>query len=70
MKKPTQKELEQIEKAKSTLKSILSVHMREPFSDNEFEILLSNMKKLKKMSVIYNGQRKLLVLFIMMEESY
>jgi len=45
MKKPTQKELEQIEKAKSTLKSILSVHMREPFSDNEFEILLSNMKK-------------------------
>ena len=48
MKKPTQKELEQIEKAKSTLKSILSVHMREPFSDNEFEILLSNMKKLKK----------------------
>jgi hypothetical protein len=48
MKKPTQKELEQIEKAKSTLKSILNVHMREPFSDNEFEILLNNMKKLKK----------------------
>jgi hypothetical protein len=27
---PTQKELEQIEKAQSTLKEILKVHMREP----------------------------------------
>jgi hypothetical protein len=32
---PTKKELEQIEKAKSSLKEILKVHMREAFSDTE-----------------------------------
>jgi hypothetical protein len=35
---PTQKELEQLQKAKSSLKEILKVHMREPFSDPEFQI--------------------------------
>ena len=44
---PTQKELEQLEKAKSTLKEILKVHMREPFSDPEFHTLFGNMKRLK-----------------------
>ena len=34
---PTQKELEQIEKAQSTLKEILKVHMREPIYEPEFE---------------------------------
>ena len=45
---PTQKELEQIEKAQSTLKEILKVHMREPINDSEFEALFNNMKRLKK----------------------
>ena len=45
---PTQKELDQIEKAKSSLKEILKVHMREPFSDPEFQTLFGNMKRLKK----------------------
>ena len=45
---PTQKELEQIEKAQSTLKEILKVHMREPINDPELEALFHNMKKLKK----------------------
>ena len=45
---PTQKELEQIEKAQSTLKEILKVHMREPINDPEFEALFNNMKRLKK----------------------
>ena len=45
---PTQKELEQIEKAQSTLKEILKVHMREPIDDSEFEALFNNMKRLKK----------------------
>ena len=45
---PTQKELEQIEKAQSTLKEILKVHMREPIEDPEFEVLFNNMKRLKK----------------------
>ena len=45
---PTQKELEQIEKAQSTLKEILKVHMREPIDDPEFEALFNNMKRLKK----------------------
>jgi len=45
---PTQKELEQIEKAKSSLKEILKVHMREAFSDPELLTLLGNMKKLRK----------------------
>ena len=45
---PTSKELEQIEKAQSTLKEILKVHMREPINDPEFEALFNNMKRLKK----------------------
>lgn len=45
---PTQKELEKIEKAQSTLKEILKVHMREPIDDPEFEALFNNMKRLKK----------------------
>ena len=45
---PTQKELDQIEKAKSSLKEILKVHMREAFSDAEFQTLFGNMKRLKK----------------------
>ena len=45
---PTSKELEQIQKAQSTLKEILKVHMREPIYDPEFEALLTNMKRLKK----------------------
>ena len=45
---PTQKELEQIEKAQSTLKEILKVHMREPINDPELEALFHNMKNLKK----------------------
>ena len=44
---PTKKELEQIEKAKSSLKEILKVHMREAFSDTEFQTLFGNMKRLK-----------------------
>ena len=44
----TQKELEQIQKAQSTLKEILKVHMREPINDSEFEALFNNMKRLKK----------------------
>ena len=48
MKTPTQKELEQLEKAKSSLKEILKVHMREPFSDPELLTLVGNMKKLRK----------------------
>ena len=58
MKIPTQKELDQIEKAKSSLKEILKVHMREPFSDPEFHTLFGNMKRLKKMGVIYFGQKR------------
>ena len=45
---PTSKELEQIQKAQSTLKEILKVHMREPIDDPEFDTLFNNMKKLKK----------------------
>ena len=45
---PTQKELDQLEKAKSTLKEILKVHMRESFSDKEFQMVYGNMKRLKK----------------------
>ena len=45
---PTEKELEQLEKSKSTLKEILKVNMREPFSDSEFHTLFGNMKRLKK----------------------
>ena len=45
---PTSKELEQIQKAQSTLKEILKVHMREPINDPELEALFHNMKKLKK----------------------
>ena len=45
---PTSKELEQIQKAQSTLKEILKVHMREPIDDPEFEALFNNMKRLKK----------------------
>ena len=45
---PSIKELEQLEKAKSSLKEILKVHMREPFSDPEFHTLFGNMKRLKK----------------------
>ena len=45
---PTSKELEQIQKAQSTLKEILKVHMREPINDPEFEALFNNMKRLKK----------------------
>jgi hypothetical protein len=45
---PTAKELEQIQKAQSTLKEILKVHMREPINDPEFEALFNNMKRLKK----------------------
>ena len=45
---PTTAELEQIEKAQSTLKEILKVHMREPINDPEFEALFNNMKRLKK----------------------
>ena len=44
---PTLKELEQIQKAQSTLKEILKVHMREPFSDPELLTLVGNMKKLR-----------------------
>jgi hypothetical protein len=47
---PTKKELEQIEKAKSSLKEILKVHMREAFSDSELLTLNGNMTKLKKNS--------------------
>ena len=42
------KELEQLQKAKSTLKEILKVHMREPINDNEFQTLFGNMKRLRK----------------------
>ncbi len=45
---PTIKELEQLQKAKSTLKEILKVHMREPINDNEFQTLFGNMKRLRK----------------------
>jgi len=45
---PTLKELEQLQKDKSTLKEILKVHMREPFSDAKFHTLFWNMKRLKK----------------------
>jgi hypothetical protein len=45
---PTSKELEQIQKAQSTLKEILKVHMREPINDPEFDALFNNMKRLKK----------------------
>jgi len=45
---PTSKELEQIQKAQSTLKEILKVHMREPINDPELEALFHNMKNLKK----------------------
>lgn len=45
---PTKKELEQIQNAKASLKEILKVHMREPFSDPEFHALFGNMKRLKK----------------------
>ena len=44
----TQKQLDQLEKAKSTLKEILKVHMRESFSDKEFQMVYGNMKRLKK----------------------
>ena len=45
---PTIKELEQIQNTKASLKEILKVHMREPFSDPEFHALFGNMKRLKK----------------------
>ena len=45
---PTQKELEQIEKAQSTLKEILKVHMREPFTQTEVRGLTRNIVSLKK----------------------
>jgi hypothetical protein len=48
MKIPTQKEIEQLENAKSTFKDIIKVHMREPFDDGEIEFFLNNIKKLKK----------------------
>jgi hypothetical protein len=48
MKKPTPKELEQLENAKSTFKEIMKVHMKEPFNDSEIQVFLSNIKKLKK----------------------
>jgi hypothetical protein len=38
MKKPTQKELEQLENAKSTFKEIMKVHMKEPFNDSEIQV--------------------------------
>ena len=47
MKTPTQKELEQLENAKSTFKEIMKVHMREPFIESEVKVLLGNIKKLK-----------------------
>ena len=56
MKKPTQKELEQLENAKSTFKEIMKVHMREPFNDKEtqlFLIILKN-KKLKEFGSMIN----------------
>ena len=45
---PTQKELEQIEKAQSTLKEILKVHMREPFTQTEVRGLTRNIVSLKR----------------------
>ena len=45
---PTKKELEQLEKAKSTLREILKVHMRESISDAEFQTIFGNMKRLRK----------------------
>ena len=45
---PTKNELEQIQNAKASLKEILKVHMREPFTDPEFHALFGNMKRLKK----------------------
>jgi hypothetical protein len=48
MKIPTQKELEQLENAKSTFKEIMKVHMREPFNDKEIQFFLVILKNLKK----------------------
>ena len=48
MKIPTEKELEQLEHAKSTFREIMKVHMREPFNDSEIQLFLNNIIKLKK----------------------
>lgn len=48
MKTPTQKELEQLENAKSSFKEIMKVHMREPFNDKEIRFFLVILKNLKK----------------------
>ena len=45
---PTATELQQIEKAQSTLKEILKVHMREPFTQTEVRGLTRNIVSLKK----------------------
>ena len=55
---PTMKELEQLQKAKSTLKEILKVHMREPINDNEFQTLFGNMKRLRKKYLIKKAEQK------------
>ena len=40
-------DLERLENAKSTFKEIMKVHMREPFDENELQMVFGNMKKLK-----------------------
>ena len=51
---PTQKELDQIEKAKATFKEIMKVHMREPFSETEVRTLGGNVKRLKEKGCIFS----------------
>ena len=53
MKNPTAEEIEQLKKSQATLNEILKVHLREPFSRSELEMLAKNhFQTLKK----YNCQ--------------
>lgn len=53
MKNPTPEEIEQLKKSQATLNEILKVHLREPFSRSELEMLAKNhFQTLKK----YNCQ--------------
>lgn len=47
-KKPTFKDLQKIENSKSSLKEILKIHIKEPFTENEIRGLHTNLKNLKK----------------------
>jgi hypothetical protein len=80
---PTSKELEQIQKAQSTLKEILKVHMREPFIPSEIQSLTRNLASLKKNGCEFtytddvvksfqkaSGDKKGQVLLKMMSEGY